>query len=100
MNAAMSPGQKFKTVMLHLSGRVQGVGFRHWMAGEAFRLGLRGWVRNTPDGTVEALVYGPAGAVDIMIQNCGDGPRFADVARVEETDVPDPEVPADFQQRY
>ena len=49
-------------------GRVQGVGFRWWMVEEAQALGLDGWVRNRRDGTVEAVLRGPADAVAEMLR--------------------------------
>ena len=52
---------------LVIAGRVQGVGFRYAFADEARMRGLAGWVRNRRDGRVEALVSGPAPAVEAMI---------------------------------
>lgn len=49
-------------------GRVQGVFFRAYTQMEAQRLGLRGWVRNRPDGSVESLIEGEKEAVDQMLQ--------------------------------
>lgn len=76
---------------LLISGRVQGVGYRDWMVQEAQRLGVHGWVRNTPDGTVEALVYGEVDAVEELLRSCRRGPRLASVTRIEEafSDPPD-----------
>ncbi len=70
-------------VRLFISGRVQGVGFRLWTEREARRLGLRGWVRNRRDGTVEALLIGDAAAVEAMIAAAQRGPAMARVDRVE-----------------
>jgi acylphosphatase len=74
-------------VTLHLAirGRVQGVGFRYSMAEEAVRLGLRGWVRNRRDGSVEAVVQGPAVAVEAMQRWAAHGPPSAHVSGVEAT---------------
>lgn len=68
-----------KVVHLMLRGRVQGVGYRAWCAREAEALGLRGWVRNRRDGSVEAVLAGPAVAVDAMVDACRSGPPGARV---------------------
>ena len=67
---------------LIISGMVQGVGFRFSMVGEARRLGVRGWVRNRRDGTVEAVVDGDAAAVAAIIAWAQAGPPGARVASV------------------
>ena len=69
---------------LVLRGRVQGVGFRDWMQDEAQSLGVWGWVRNRPDGTLEALVHGDGPAVEELLRRCRRGPRLAVVERIEE----------------
>src|SRR3954453_555526 len=81
-----------------IRGRVQGVGFRAWTAYQADRLGLRGWVRNRRDGTVEAALFGPAEAVDEMLRRCHRGPRAAQVDDVATSPEPD-QPPAGFEQR-
>jgi acylphosphatase len=68
-----------------VSGRVQGVFFRDSVRRLAASRGVAGWVRNNPDGTVEAVFEGDAGAVDFAVAFCREGPRGADVDRVEET---------------
>lgn len=68
---------------LLIHGRVQGVGYRAWMSMQARSLGIAGWVRNRLDGTVEAVVGGPAGAVDELIRRCWIGPASATVEAVE-----------------
>lgn len=65
-----------------VSGRVQGVYFRASAREAARRLGLRGWVRNLPDGRVEALASGPAAAVDAFARWLADGPPQARVTAV------------------
>lgn len=70
-------------VRLIVHGRVQGVGFRAFVADEAERLGLRGWVRNRADGTVEALIGGGPDVVEAMIATCRQGPRLAEVTRID-----------------
>jgi acylphosphatase len=67
---------------LQIHGLVQGVGFRYATQREAIRLGLAGWVRNRRDGTVEAVVRGPEGAVQSMIAWAHRGPPSARVESV------------------
>jgi len=67
---------------LLISGGVQGVGFRYSMAEEAERLGATGWVRNRRDGTVEAVVDGPADAVEALLAWARRGPPSARVTGV------------------
>ncbi len=83
---------------LVITGRVQGVGFRAFVGAGAQAHGLRGWVRNRSDGSVEALLIGEADAVDAMIEECGRGPLSARVDRVEKTPALD-DATADFTQR-
>jgi acylphosphatase len=64
---------------LRVSGRVQGVFFRQTTAQEATRLGLMGWVKNLPDGDVEAVVEGESETVDRLIAWCHHGPPSARV---------------------
>ena len=80
-----------------IHGRVQGVGYRNWTVKNAQKLGLTGWVKNTKDGTVEALFCGDAAAVEAMIEGCADGPLAAKVTNVERKlcDIP---APTDFKQ--
>jgi len=69
-----------------ISGRVQGVGFRFFAERAARREGLHGWVRNLPDGRVEAAVEGEVEAVDRFEGQLRHGPSGA---RVEDLDVED-----------
>ncbi len=66
-----------------IEGRVQGVFFRASTRDEARALGLRGWVRNLPDGRVEALFEGEQPAVEQMVGWCHKGPPYAYVHRVQ-----------------
>jgi acylphosphatase len=64
-------------------GFVQGVGYRYSTAAAAQVRGVAGWVRNTPDGSVEAVFEGDVDAVDGMVRWCERGPRGAEVTTVE-----------------
>ncbi|HEY6653131.1 MAG TPA: acylphosphatase [Solirubrobacterales bacterium] len=69
-----------------VSGRVQGVFFRDSVRRRAEAAGIAGWVRNTREGTVEAVFEGDPQAVDELVGFCRHGPSRADVAYVEVTD--------------
>lgn len=66
-----------------VSGRVQGVGFRAYVLGWARKLGLTGWVRNEPDGTVCLVAEGEPTALDRLVRLLHGGPPTAHVDRVE-----------------
>ncbi|MCX7790884.1 MAG: acylphosphatase [Chloroflexaceae bacterium] len=68
-----------------ISGRVQGVGFRAHTRTRARSLGVQGWVRNLPDGRVEAVFEGTRAAVQQMVSWCYSGPNYAAVEKVEVT---------------
>jgi acylphosphatase len=72
-----------KRVRVRIAGRVQGVGFRFEMRDRAHSRGLGGWVRNAPDGAVEAVFEGSAEDVDAILAWCRRGPRGASVEQVE-----------------
>jgi len=75
---------------LHVSGKVQGVGFRYSLQRQAERLGVAGWVRNRRDGSVEALVQGTPEAVEAITAWARQGPpgsRVTDL-RSEAADEP------------
>ncbi len=72
-----------RTTHVRIEGRVQGVGYRLWTQRTAAGLGLRGWVRNRRDGSVEAIFQGRDGDVAAMIDRCKAGPSGSAVARVE-----------------
>jgi acylphosphatase len=73
-----------KRVIVH--GRVQGVFFRDTTRRMAESRGVSGWVRNNPDGSVEAAFEGPGDAVDAMVRFAREGPRGAAVERVDVAD--------------
>ena len=79
-----------RSVLVRISGRVQGVGFRDWTQRKAAALGLSGWVRNLAGGEVEALFSGSADTVDAMLAACRRGPQLArvdDVKVIETTEA-------------
>ena len=67
---------------LIVSGRVQGVGYRDGLRGEALAQGVSGWVRNRRDGTVEAVIQGDAPAVEAVLAWARRGPPAARVTQV------------------
>lgn len=71
-------------IRLTVEGRVQGVWFRESARKEAARLGVTGWVRNKPDGTVEVVVEGPEDRVRRLAAWCHHGPTSARVTKVHE----------------
>lgn len=80
-DASQSPGELRRARVL-VAGRVQGVWFRGATMEQAVRLSLAGWVRNLPDGRVEAIFEGPATEVQAAIEWCRIGPPSARVADV------------------
>ena len=68
-----------------ISGRVQGVWFRATTREKAEEYNIKGWVRNTSDGKVEAVFFGEEKDVDKLIQWCHHGPPLAKVEKVEVT---------------
>ena len=80
-------------VRLRIEGRVQGVGYRDWLMREARRHGVRGWVRNRRDGSVEAQFAGPADKVDDMVAACRRGPPHARVDGIIAAPVDDDGAP-------
>lgn len=73
-----------KALHLMIRGRVQGVWFRASTQDTARQLKIRGWVRNTPDGAVEAHIQGDDAAVGAMLAWCRQGPPGA---RVDDIDI-------------
>ncbi len=82
MSAGASQDERL-TAVVH--GDVQGVGFRMFVLREAVRLGLRGYVRNVPDGTVEVVAEGPRSLLEQLLAALRRGPRMAEVASVDVT---------------
>lgn len=71
-------------VHLIIYGRVQGVCYRAATLDTAIELGLNGWVRNLPNGNVEAVFEGPADMLQKVIAWCHDGPPGARVTKIDE----------------
>ncbi len=72
-----------KTVRIIVTGRVQGVGFRYFTVRCANDLGLFGWVRNLPDGSVETAIQGQGEKIEEMIGLLRQGPGAANVSGLE-----------------
>jgi acylphosphatase len=70
--------------ILRIHGKVQGVGYRFFATRVARRLGLKGHIQNLRDGTVEAMVEGEGTAIDEWIEELREGPRFAEVSRIDQ----------------
>lgn len=75
--------REMKTARVFVSGFVQGVGFRHFVRKKAQELVLTGWVRNTEDGRVEAVLQGRIEDIENMIALCHKGPFLAEVKDVQ-----------------
>jgi len=75
-------------VRYRVEGAVQGVGFRWFVLREAHRLGLRGWVSNLPDGSVEVVADGAAAFLAELQRALARGPSAAQVSNVETLDIP------------
>lgn len=81
-----------------IGGRVQGVFFRDTVRRRADAAGVAGWIRNTPDGTVEAVFEGEPEPVEQMVEFCRRGPRGAEVSSMDVTEE-EPEGLSGFEVR-
>ncbi len=70
--------------LIRIHGKVQGVGYRFFATRVARRLGLKGSIQNHRDGTVEAMVEGEKKAIDEWIEELKEGPRYAEVTRIDQ----------------
>jgi len=86
-----------KAARVTIRGRVQGVSYRIWTSREASALGLNGWVRNEADGSVTALIAGPAAAVATMLERFRKGPPGAAVSEVAAQSAAVEDVPSGFR---
>jgi len=72
-----------KSVKVRVFGFVQGIGYRSWTKRKAEELGLKGWVKNLEDGSVEGHLEGEESSLNLMIELMKKGPRFARVEKIE-----------------
>ena len=79
-----------------VSGRVQGVGFRWFVRESALKLGVGGWVRNRPDGSVEAEIEGTKDSIERLKDLMRSGPPHARVDRLDANPLPARAGPATF----
>lgn len=93
-----APG-RLRRVHVIVEGRVQGVWFRDTTREEALRLGVAGWVHNTPDGHVEAVFEGPPAAVAALLGWTRHGPEHAVVTHFQVNEEP-PAGERGFRIRY
>lgn len=79
--------------MVHvlIEGSVQGIGFRQFIKYKAKKLNVKGWVKNLPDGRVEAILQGRTEDVDKLVLLCRKGPFLAEVKSLEAEKLPDKE---------
>lgn len=82
-----------------ISGRVQGVGFRYFVQENAYRLNLKGWVRNRRDGSVEVEAQGIPLILEQFVQSLQQGPRSAIVSEVKTEWLPADHEFLDFRVR-
>jgi acylphosphatase len=88
------------TARFIVSGRVQGVYFRAWTREQAEGLGLSGWVRNRPDGTVEVLAQGDPQTLQRFESLLHEGPTAARVSAVERAEADEPPEHEGFHVRH
>ncbi len=88
-----------KAIRVTVEGRVQGVFFRAWTMDQAKMRGLRGWVRNRHDGTVEAIFAGPDSQVMDMLTLCWQGPPLSRVRELDYCEVDLDGIGQGFEQR-
>lgn len=83
---------EFVSMTIRIEGSVQGCGFRDFAISQASNFGLKGWVRNRSDGTVEAVAFGPRTEVEAFITNCMKGPPGARVTAINVEAAATPET--------
>ena len=81
-----------KTVKAHVSGRVQGVGFRYFVKTQAEQLNIRGYAKNLANGQVEVIMQGDIEAIDSLFEKIRIGPNYSAVSSVECFEVMDADL--------
>ena len=100
MDAGQGGAPNLRRIQAHVRGRVQGVAYRASTRHEARRLGLTGWVRNEPDGSVRLEAQGSADAVEALRVWLARGPSLAQVTGVDVGELAVVAGEADFVVRY
>jgi acylphosphatase len=85
---------------IEISGRVQGVGFRYFVHKKAEALNIKGWVKNTPRGSVEVMAQGDETDVETFIDYLRTGPSMARVTNLSKNQMPELENFNRFEVRY
>ena len=70
--------------VIRIHGKVQGVGYRFFATRVARRLGLKGNIQNNRDGTVDAVVEGERDVIDEWLEELKEGPRYAEVTKIDQ----------------
>jgi len=92
--------EEAQTLLIRITGRVQGVGFRAWTRRQAMALDLSGWVRNEDDGSVRAFFQGEPDSLREITKRLREGPAGAAVSRIEREDDAGREYVEGFEVRY
>jgi len=77
-----------KAIILQVFGRVQGVGFRYYTQIKADELGIKGYAKNRPDGSVYIEAEGKEKPLEAFVFWCEEGPEWARVSKVEKQEIP------------
>lgn len=89
-----------KAIRVIATGKVQGVCYRESTRAEANRIGVSGWVRNLPDGSVEAVLQGDLQDIEQLVNWMEMGPQFAIVEKLEVEDIEIAELFSRFSVQY
>ena len=85
---------------IKITGRVQGVGFRYFVQKRANEFDIKGWVKNTRDGSVLVMAQGDFKDMETFMDHLRIGPSMARVLKVEKNQMPEMEGFTDFRVRY